>query len=90
MPCRCKSLRELLLAVGAEPWVTGSCSCWQCSPHWSDSSSPVGQSRPDLRGKRRAARLPAAAIPGKARPTEQLGDVPRREFEHPVDPVEWT
>lgn len=88
MPCRCSRLRELLLAVGAEEWVLGSCTCFKCSPHWSDFSSPSVSSRRRYSRDAQGRWSPTAAIPGKARPTEQFRDVPVGEFEHPVDPVE--
>jgi len=91
MPCeKCSRIEQMLLAVGAGEWVRGSCTCFRCSPHWSDSSSPQASS---LRRYGRDAQgrwKPLARIPGKARPTEQAGEVPDGEFEHRGDPIEWS
>lgn len=75
MGCRCEALRQMLAAVGADEWVLGSCTCFRCSPHWSDSSSPQGSSRRRYSRDASGRWVPTAAIPREARPVEKRPEV---------------
>jgi hypothetical protein len=87
---KCSKLEQLLLGVGADEWVAGSSTCFRCSPHWSDSSSPSASSGPRYARDASGRWVPVARIPGKARLRQEVDEVSTREFEHPVEPIEWT